>query len=331
MSAADRGVRAYLSDAEIRALTRRSDLRGAWEVLVTWSIIGATMGVVAYAPSPWTVGAALVVLGSRQLALGVLMHEASHGTLMRTRRLNDFVGHWLCGLPNSLSMRDYWRHHRGHHRLAGTERDPDRSLVAGYPTSRARLARRLGRDIIGLSSLKRLFAITMMGLGKMRYTAAIDAEWLDTSGQSWRETAALGLRNLGPIALVNAIGFAVCWLVGHPWLFALWWAAYMTTHSVFMRLRSFSEHACVRTGAGCDEALQGTRTTLAGPLARFLLAPHFVNYHLEHHLLMAVPCYRLPTMHRLLKERGALDSACVADGYGAVVRDVTVVASPSPA
>ena len=32
-----------------------------------------------------------------------------------------------------------------------------------------------------------------------------------------------------------------------------------------------------------------------------------MNFHLEHHLLMTVPLYNLPRMHRLLKERGALD------------------------
>ena len=44
-----------------------------------------------------------------------------------------------------------------------------------------------------------------------------------------------------------------------------------------------------------------------------LLFPHHVNYHLEHHLYPAVPHYRLPRLHRLLAEKGALDGAEVRD------------------
>ncbi len=46
-----------------------------------------------------------------------------------------------------------------------------------------------------------------------------------------------------------------------------------------------------------------------------------MNYHLEHHLLMTVPHYQLPRMHRLLAERGVLARACVErGGYPAVLR-----------
>jgi fatty acid desaturase len=45
-----------------------------------------------------------------------------------------------------------------------------------------------------------------------------------------------------------------------------------------------------------------------------------VAYHLEHHLVMTVPHYNLPRMHRLLKERGVLDHALIAPGYVPVLR-----------
>ncbi len=50
------------------------------------------------------------------------------------------------------------------------------------------------------------------------------------------------------------------------------------------------------------------------------MAPHRVGYHLEHHLLMTVPYFRLPAMHRLLVERGAVPDGAVARGYLAVLR-----------
>jgi fatty acid desaturase len=68
------------------------------------------------------------------------------------------------------------------------------------------------------------------------------------------------------------------------------------------------------------DPFRNTRTTLAGPLARLLLAPHRVSYHLEHHLLMTVPAFRLPVLHRLLAERGALPEGATAGGYVEVLR-----------
>ena len=60
-----------------------------------------------------------------------------------------------------------------------------------------------------------------------------------------------------------------------------------------------------------------------GGLARLLLAPYFVNYHLEHHLLTAMPCYRLPTMHRLLAAKGVMENCEVQPDYGTVLRLAT--------
>jgi fatty acid desaturase len=69
-----------------------------------------------------------------------------------------------------------------------------------------------------------------------------------------------------------------------------------------------------------SDPLRNTRTTRARWWERLLIAPNRVNYHLEHHLVMAVPHYHLPRMHRLLRERGVLDAACVSSSYLAVLR-----------
>ena len=47
-----------------------------------------------------------------------------------------------------------------------------------------------------------------------------------------------------------------------------------------------------------------------------VFAPNGVNYHLEHHFMASVPCYRLAALHAHLKQRGALDSVPVFRGYG---------------
>ena len=100
--------------------------------------------------------------------------------------------------------------------------------------------------------------------------------------------------------------------LGRPELYLLWAAAWLTTHTLVTRIRSIAEHALTPDP---DDPLGNTRTAIARWWERLLIAPHRVNYHLEHHLLMTVPHYNLPRMHRLLRERGVLDGACVERGY----------------
>lgn len=317
---ARRNIRELLTREEVARLTERSNWKGTREVLFTWSVIVATMVVVARWPSVLTIGIALVVLGSRQMALAVLMHDASHGILMRSKWWNDFAGDWLCAAPNNLFMRPYWEHHRRHHVHAGTERDPDTSLVAGFPTTKRSMVRKVARDLSGVSSAKRLFAIVMMGIGRMKYTAALDVTWIDTSKRSRGEALGMAFRNLGPLALFNVVTFVLLWAIGSPWLFALWWGAYFTTYSLFLRVRSFSEHGATKVS---PDVFESTRTTLPSWLGRFFWAPHHVHYHLEHHLLMTVPCYHLAELHEVLEAKGVLRDALVArGGYPEVVRAV---------
>ena len=94
----------------------------------------------------------------------------------------------------------------------------------------------------------------------------------------------------------------------------------MTTYRFCMRVRSIAEHAMVPDQG---DMLRNTRTTLASFWERLLIAPNRVNYHLEHHVMVAVPHYNLPRMHTLLFERGAIDPECVAHGYASVLRSAT--------
>ncbi len=101
-------------------------------------------------------------------------------------------------------------------------------------------------------------------------------------------------------------------------------AAWLTSYSLVMRIRSIAEHGMT---ADPNDDFQNTRTTLASWWERIFIAPNFVNYHLEHHLLTAVPHYALPRMHRLLERKGRLDGANVVRGYRAVLR--AAVARPA--
>jgi fatty acid desaturase len=120
--------------------------------------------------------------------------------------------------------------------------------------------------------------------------------------------------------ITNAAMAGLLAAFGHPWLYLLWLGSYLTTFSVFVRIRSIAEHACTQLDL---DPFKSTRTTHANWFARITVAPIRVNYHLEHHLLMTVPYFSLPKLHRLLAAKGALAGAYVSPGYMDVLRIAT--------
>ncbi|MCH9681430.1 MAG: fatty acid desaturase family protein [Deltaproteobacteria bacterium] len=306
-----------LDAAQIRALTRPSNLAGVTAVVVTWGSIAACLALVAVWPNPLTIIISLVLLGGRHLALAVLTHEAAHRSLFASRSVNDWVGRWLCAAPAGNHLDWYREHHLAHHAHTGTERDPDRSLSDPFPVTRRTLARKLLRDISGATGVRRVGALLLMDLGILRYTAAASAARIDQTGRRPIDYLRAAIRNTGPAVLTNALLLGLLVALGQPWLFLLWIGAYLTTYSVVLRIRSIAEHACTRGG---PNPFHNTRTTHASWLARIVLAPLRVNFHIEHHLLMTVPHHRLPQFHALLVERGALAQSEITPGYRAVLR-----------
>lgn len=296
------------SREEITELTAKSDIQGSWAVFSTWAVIGGTFAAVAssweYLPA-WgkllMCIAALVILAGRQLALAIIMHDASHQSLFKTKWLNDTLTDWLCARPIWNDLHKYRAHHMRHHSKTSTVDDPDLSLVTGFPTSKKSLMRKFMRDLTGVTGFKFAVGRVLMDIEKMEWTVSNDRRWISQEGKHWTDYPKAFLKNSGGAIATNAALFSALWAAGHPKLYALWVIAYLTPFPLFLRVRSMAEHAGMETS---HSALTNTRTTKAGYLARALVAPINVNYHKEHHLMAAVPYSKLPKMHQMLRERG---------------------------
>ena len=145
----------YLTADEIRVLRRKSDLVGAWLVLHAWGLIFGAMALFVWWPNPLTFVLAVMVIGTRQLGIAILMHDAAHGLLFDSRRLNEWAGVWLCGAPVGASMALYRPYHLTHHRRTQQDDDPDLGLSAPFPITRASLRRKIVRDLLGQTAYQR--------------------------------------------------------------------------------------------------------------------------------------------------------------------------------
>jgi fatty acid desaturase len=291
-----------LTRAEIQQLRQMNDWYSWVSVITNWGLVFASCALVAAVPNPLTILFALVVIGTRQLGLSVLMHEAAHRTLFKNRTLNDVVGNWLCAYPVWSDIGPYRRYHLQHHAKNWTSEDPDMNLAMPFPVTWASMRRKIWRDLSGQTAWKRVKYVLKRDLGGLNIQQF-------GSNHSWR--------NLCGVAITNLVLLAILVACGRPALYLLWVGAWFTTHHLVVRLRSIAEHAMIPDP---NDPLRNTRTTVARWWERLLIAPNYVNYHLEHHLIMTIPHYNLPRLHRILRERGVLEGACVAQGYLCVLR-----------
>jgi len=304
------------STDEIKSLLAVSNLHGVWMVASNWLLIGGALAAAARWPNPLTFAVALLLIGGRQLGFAIVMHEASHRTLFTNRRLNDWVGNWFAAYWVFLSVELYRPYHLQHHAHTGTERDPDLPLKRGFPTTPASMMRKVLRDMFGIIGVKRLIGTATFLVRAARGNhgeRAAAAVFLGNESVDASEAR----RALVGFAVTQAALLGVLWALGHPQLFALWAVAWLTTQNLVTRIRSIAEHSMT---PATGDPFRNTRTVLANPLERLFIAPNRVNYHLEHHLLMTVPHHRLPEFHERLRQRGLLESAHVAPGYGHVLR-----------
>ena len=306
----------FLSAAEQKEVLKRDDLKGLWEVIKSWAIIFITFAVVFNYPNVLTIIIGLFVLGGRQLAISVLMHDTSHKSLFRTSWMNDFFGNWFGGYPILNDMLRYRPYHVKHHVHTGLEEDPDTNLTKGYPSGKQSLFRKFTRDLSGMTGMKTTLALLMMHLNYLAYDQGNNPKRIDQSNRSWSSFFQTFYKNLSGPIISNLVLFGVVSFVFAPWVYSLWLIAFMTTFQFCIRIRAIAEHSMIEHPT---DPYENTRTTYANIFEKLLFAPHNVNYHAEHHMLMGVPCYNLPKMHQMIKSKGFFEKGHLAKSYWEVV------------
>ncbi len=307
MTARRMHARDLMSADELAAVRRKSTWIGVALIAHAWIVIAASIAMVAAWPNPLTFVLAVALIGSRQLGLSILMHDGAHGCLSPSPTWNLRLSQWLCAYPMFADTVAYRQYHLKHHANTQQADDPDLVLSAPFPITRASYRRKFWRDLTGRTGFAQRKAQFVNALGDPGWPLAQRARHF------WSR--------LGPQCVANAALWTVMAAMGLWWAYPLLWLVPMLTWMmVITRVRNIAEHACVPDN---DDPLRNTRTTHAGWLTRAFVAPYYVNYHGAHHLLINVPCYRLPHAHRILAAGPLGPRMEVQPGYRAVMRLAT--------
>ena len=219
--------------------------------------------------------AGMMLIGMFIQAIGILMHEALHGNLFQSARLNRWAT-FAFGVPAFFSGTAYKVAHLNHHRQTRTKRDQDEiSNLCKTPAQYRAIFYAL------------FFAATFMYLFTVLPRTAIQIG-------TYRERCAIALEYTAIVMICSGV---IIWGAGagHAnWL--LWYWILPVQVAMFLsNIRGLSEHLCTSMA----HVLEKTRTVRSNGLVSFLMLN--LNYHLEHHLFPGVPWYNLPKVHKELQ------------------------------
>jgi len=165
------------------------------------------------------------------------------------------------------------------------------------------LVRKLLKDLAGITAWK-TYAYFLGGAPALNTATNIAVRPLDDTSAKLR-TEARHDRNA--VIFLHVMVLFVFAISGYLLQYLVLWALpLVTVVQAILRLRAIAEH-----GATTDfsSPLTAARTNLAPAWLRWLIFPHNVNYHVEHHLYASVPQYNLRRLHREMTARGMLQGA----------------------
>ena len=287
-----------ISKEQYEEIKEKQDWRNVFSISSNWLQMSAAMALFFFYPNVITFLVALVIIGSRQFALAVLAHDAAHNLLFANNKVNDWAGQWFCAYPIFQDNRVYRPYHLKHHRHTETDDDPDLVLSSPFPITKRSFIRKVFRDLTGITGVK-------------RYWGSLSSIFR-TKGDNVFNKISKTSNKLHGFLISNLIIFILISTTMHWSLFLLlWWLPSFTYYSLIIRIRNISEHAVTPGNNDFDN----TRTTKSTVLTRFLMVPHNVNYHLEHHLFTRCPWYNLPKAHSMMIENGYKDKMCLETSY----------------
>jgi len=283
--------RTRVDPADLRELSQRSDLLGFAQTLGFLAVLAGSAALCTwfFFYGPWYVTALLVVVNGHLWQFTVNgFHELVHLSVFRTRWLNTFFLRVISFL-GWHNHHGFWASHTEHHKY--TLHPPD-DLEVVQPENvdlkhgwRLLVNERYPWDTVHGT------LVTARG----RYD--LKDRWLQSLFPESDSDRRRQHMNWARVLLVGHGVLLVAALAAGWWIFPLVFTFPKMFGSWLHMLCNKAQHIGLKDNV--TDFRVCCRTIYLNPVLQFLY--WHMNYHTEHHMYAAVPCYKLGRLHRLIK------------------------------
>ncbi len=279
-----------LSREALAALNQRSDWKGLLQTLGHLGLLGLTGAAAWYAAGRLPLAILLLILFLHGTFFAFLLnafHELCHQTVFKTKALNTLLLQVISFLSWSNPVM-FWASHQEHHKYT---LHPPEDLEVVLPQELTLKSFLRSAVVNPWDFYYRLKMIIRLCFGQ------VEGRWEEIL---FPKSAVVQRRRLFRWARIILVGHVL--IVVISLYFGLWLVPLLVTLAPFYG--GCLQYLCNNTQhAGLQDNVPDfrlcTRTFLVNPFVRFLY--WHMNYHIEHHMYAAVPCYNLGKLHEQIK------------------------------
>ncbi len=272
-------------------LSRLSPYPNIFALAFHWGMIAASITMAVVYPGLPTFLLNAVIVGTRQHALFIVMHEGTHFLISKNRRVNDWVSDLFAAWPVGISTARYRVRHWLHHRYLNGAQDPDWMRKKDdpswqFPTTKWGFWKTSLPYLCGKGVLEMFYALRGFGVNGRDLALAVPFY----------------------AVIAAAITYAGGWTA-----FALYWVVpYVSVNPALHRFRYSTEHMALPK----THVLNSTRNVRCTWMENFLISPMNGSMHLVHHVYPYIPWYQLRHAYSILHlDEVFHEHAYELDGY----------------
>lgn len=299
-------VKVRISPADMQCFNRRSNFKGLCQSLGFLLLIATTGSLAFYAFSRghWIfLAAALYVHGTFYSRFKEALHELSHNSVFSTRALNIGMTSLFGWLFWPHNPHFYRLSHQGYHHRYTLYQGSDGEDAPNYVHLDARLIRDLFLRALHLGELVRnvgrLFTRKPTSMGWRGRSFRLDT-WEQFVLQNANEKQRRKVYRHDLFCLVGHVLFvAACVYSG------FWFLPILITFAPFYGAEFLGFLAGVHQHTGCEPNCPDFRIScgdaVLDPFSSFLY--WHMEFHIEHHMFAAIPCYNLKAFSRFVADQ----------------------------
>lgn len=271
-----------------KELKQKNFLIPLGHTLLDYSAIVGSIALFAIFKSIILLVLAILVTGVFIYRLQIIGHDGLHYCLAENKKLNDFFTRYILLAPQFTPTSLNRFNHLNHHGKFATDADADWQY---YKTADKDTKSKFYTWLISVIGFGFVFKIAFKLLAGKKSNSVKEA----AAAQTAKDLP----YDLFSILLAQAAIFLIFkFTIGWQYYFIIWLLAVFGVFVPLNTIRSFCEHSIAEPDDSNNNRLFTFDSNL---FESFVLAPHNMNYHFEHHEYMYVPYYHLPALQKFMK------------------------------